>query len=114
MVFFKIKVTACILTHPISDYKFLGESFKNTLIYLYYIFFRILQVSNYFEYTSVMTTVVATTAYPLNFRRQIGTQRPLTTMKNTKTLNPKISRVQKELPPASHNEKEPPLVNQKP
>ena len=50
MVFFKIKVNACILIHPISNYNFLGESFKNTLIYLYYIFFRILQVSNSFDY----------------------------------------------------------------
>jgi hypothetical protein len=56
-----------------SNYKFLGESFKNTLIYLYYIFFLILQVSNSFEFTSVMATTVATTAYSLNFRRQIGT-----------------------------------------
>ena len=51
MVFFKIKVNACILIHLICNYKFLGESFKNTLIYLYYIFFLKLQVSNSFDCT---------------------------------------------------------------
>ena len=59
-----------------------------------------------------MATPIATTTYPLNFQRQIGTQRPSTRTKNTKTLNPKFSRVQKELPPASHNKKEPPPANQ--
>jgi hypothetical protein len=44
MVFFKIKVNVCILIHPISNCDFLGESFKNTLIFLYCIFFLILQV----------------------------------------------------------------------
>jgi hypothetical protein len=105
---FQKKVNTCTLIHPINIYKFFGGSFKNILIYLYYIFILILQVSNSFEYASVMATAVATTVYPLNFRRQIGTQRPSTTTKNIKTLNPKFSRVQKELPPASHNEKEPP------
>ena len=95
MIFFKIKVNACILKHPINNYNFFGESFKNTLIYLYCIFFLILQVSNSFEYTNVMATDVATTAYPLNFRRQIGTQRPSTTTKNTKMLNPKFSKCKK-------------------
>ena len=33
MVFFKIKLSACILTYPISNYNFLGESFENTLFY---------------------------------------------------------------------------------
>jgi hypothetical protein len=42
--FFKIKINACILIHHIGYYKFLGESFKNTLIYLYYIFFLIFQI----------------------------------------------------------------------
>ena len=44
MVFFKIKVNACILINPIINYNFLGKSFKNVLIYLYYIFFLIVQV----------------------------------------------------------------------
>ena len=35
MVFIKIKVNACILLHLISNYKIFGESFKNTLFYLY-------------------------------------------------------------------------------
>ena len=35
MVFFKIKVNACVLIHPIINYKILGESFKNFLLYLY-------------------------------------------------------------------------------
>ena len=61
-----------------------------------------------------MATAFATTTYPLNFQRQIRTQRPSTTTKNTKSLNPKFSEVQKKLPPASHNEKEPPPANQKP
>ena len=114
MIFFKIKVNNCILIHPINNYKFFWESFKNTLIYLYYIFFLILQVSNSFEYTSIIATAVATTVYPLNFWRQIRTQIPSTMTKNTKTLNPKFSRVQKELPPASYSEKEPPPATQKP
>ena len=35
MLFLKIKINACILIHPISNYNFLGESFENTLFYLY-------------------------------------------------------------------------------
>ena len=35
---FQNKGNACILIHPISNYNFLGESFKNSLFSLYYIF----------------------------------------------------------------------------
>ena len=47
MVFFKIKVNACILIHPIIQYTFLGESFKNNLFYLYCIIFLIPQEINF-------------------------------------------------------------------
>jgi hypothetical protein len=57
MVFLKIKVNACILIHPINNCKFFGESFINTLIYLYYIFFLILQVSDSFDYFRSPTVV---------------------------------------------------------
>ena len=36
MVFFKIKVNACILIHPINIYIWGAGSFKNTLFYFYY------------------------------------------------------------------------------
>ena len=49
----KIKVNACILIHIINNYNFLGESFKNTLLYLYYIFFLIPQVTNVFDITPI-------------------------------------------------------------
>ena len=39
MLFFKIKVNVCIIIHHVYNYYFLGESFKNTSIYLYYIVF---------------------------------------------------------------------------
>ena len=39
MLFFKIKVNACILIHPISHYDFFVESFKSNLFYLYRFFF---------------------------------------------------------------------------
>ena len=35
MVFFKIKVNACILIQPINIYRFLGESFKGVLYFTY-------------------------------------------------------------------------------
>ena len=53
MVFFKIKINACILIHPISHYNFLVESFKNTLFCLYCIFFLIFQVTKFFDFTPI-------------------------------------------------------------
>ena len=47
----KIKVNACILTHPINKYKLWGEPSKNTLFYLYNKFFLIPQVTNSFDFT---------------------------------------------------------------
>ena len=31
-----MKINACSLIHPISNYDFFGKSYKNTLFYLYY------------------------------------------------------------------------------
>ena len=47
----KIKVNACILTHPINKYKLWGEPSKNTLFYLYNKFLLIPQVTNSFDFT---------------------------------------------------------------
>ena len=48
MVFFKIKLNACILIHPINHYKFLRESLRNTLFYLYCIFFSYAPSNQFF------------------------------------------------------------------
>ena len=58
-----MKVSACVLMHPISNYYFLGSPFKNTLLYLYNHFFLWPQVPHFFDFTPIFFFLVSEPNY---------------------------------------------------